>query len=160
MTSNNAFYGVLASMALCLLVGCNSVTSGVTEEDTHQVPPHRPAGFVEAVSTIRDRLAKFQTNDAPFDREARGQQASELKDIIQWLPELAAETDLRKADWENIHGTSKRMASRWAEIASRLVNRPAETDDAGLTALERDLEALDRLAQTLSASTDLASGGR
>ncbi len=159
MTLNHAFHGVLASTALCLLVGCNSLTSGATEDDTHDVPPHRPAGFVKAVPAIRDRLAQFQTNDAAFDREARRQRASELRDIIQWLPELAAETDLRKADWDSVNAASRRMATRWDEIASRLVDRPAETDDVGVTALGRDLDALDRLAQT-SASTDLASGGR
>jgi hypothetical protein len=159
MTSNNPFYGVLASMALWLLAGCNSGTSGPTQEDAHQVPPHKPAGFVEAVPALRDRLAEFQKNDSALDREARRKQVGEFKDIIQWLPELAAETDLRKADWDIVNAASKRMAARCDEIASRLVDRPADTDDASLPTLEHELDILDRLVERLS-NTVAASGGR
>jgi hypothetical protein len=148
-----------AALALCLAAGCHSGASSATEEEDHQAPPHKPAGFVQALPAIRDRLAEFQSSDAPFDREARRQQARELKDIIQWLPEMAAETDLRKADWDNVNAASKRMAVRWDEIAPRLVDRPSESGDAGISALERELEPLDRLAQTLS-NPGPASGGR
>jgi hypothetical protein len=67
---------------------------------------------------------------------------------------------MRKSDWDSVHAAAKRMAARWDEIAARLVDRPAEPDDAGLAALKQELPALDRLVQTLSQTTDAASGGR
>ena len=121
--------------------------------------PHKPVGFVEAVQAIHRRLAKLHASDAPTDREARRRQSDELKDIIQWLPELAAETDLRKADWDAVNASSKRMALEWDEIAPRLIDHLPETIDASLRPLERELEALDRLAKRLS-DTVAASGGR
>jgi hypothetical protein len=160
MSNRSGVYSITGFLALGLLAGCNSHASSATEEDEHGAPPHKPAGFVEGVAAIHDRLAKFQTTDIPLDREARRQQAGELKDIIQWLPELAAETDMRKSDWDSVHAAAKRMAARWDEIAARLVDRPAEPGDAGVAALEQELPALDRLVQTLSQTTDAASGGR
>src|SRR5258708_34189387 len=112
MIHKNAFRNAIATIALCLLSGCHSDASGAVEENAHQLAPHKPAGFVEAVQTIRDRLARFHATDASSDREVRRQQVRELKDIIQWLPEQAAETDMRKADWDNVNASTKRMAAR------------------------------------------------
>jgi hypothetical protein len=139
--------GVLAA-ATCAFAGCPASRSSAVQEESHDAPAHKPAGFVDAVQVIRVRLAQFQGIDRTADRQVLLRQAGEMKDIIQWLPELAAETDLRKADWEHVSASSQRMLARWTEAAPRLVDGNLQLDDAGLASLKRDLDSLDGLVQT------------
>lgn len=65
-------------------------------EEHHGIPPHKPATFTAAWEALSQRLS-----DPPHPETAAKAHA-ELLDIIRWLPELAAETDLPRAAWEDV----------------------------------------------------------
>lgn len=77
-----------------------------TVEDHHGIPPHKPTSFARAVRGLPRRLSVFETgpNVAPDPTLLQ-----ELVDIVRWLPELAADTGLPRADWERVQELSKRM---------------------------------------------------
>lgn len=61
----------------------------------HGIPRHKPADFalcVKAISGTGHGLL----------HHADDQQAAAFRDFLRWLPELAAETDLRKPDWDEV----------------------------------------------------------
>ena len=67
----------------------------MTHEEEHGILPHKPHSFEEAVSEIESRgRALIANSDKPPT------QVTEWFDILGWLPELAADTELKRADWE------------------------------------------------------------
>ncbi|MBS0265002.1 MAG: hypothetical protein JSS02_23920 [Planctomycetes bacterium] len=143
--------------ALSTLAGCSGDSLGAAEGGSHDAPAHRPRGFPEAVQAIRDRLAEFQETGGAANRQFRVRQSQELKDIMQWLPELAAETDLRKADWDNINAASKRMVVIWDETSPRVVNGELRRDDASLAVIEREVDGLQGVVKRISSDPKLPS---
>jgi hypothetical protein len=95
--------------AIAGLPGC--ATSPGDEEEhhaEHHIPEHKPATFSAAVESLEPRRADLfgGDGDAPADRDAK---RNELRDIVGWLPELAAETDLKKSDWETVQRVSAEL---------------------------------------------------
>lgn len=89
----------------------------------HDRPPHKPEDLRDAVVEIKRRwealeegtptAATIPDRDGP-DRQVRDhrvhdREVHELEDILIWLPELAAETDLRRADWERVNSLSQEL---------------------------------------------------
>ena len=90
---------------MTLAVGCsptppapqsaNPPEPAMTHEEEHGIPPHKPHSLEEAVSEVERRgRALIANSDKPPT------QVTEWFDILGWLPELAADTDLKRADWE------------------------------------------------------------
>lgn len=95
-----------ASLAVAIvgLIGCFGGHGGEEQPHAeHVIPAHKPADFPEAVNQIVVRTAE------PISDAAAVQ---ELQDIVGWLPELAAQTDLPRADWDRIHEISIRWGQR------------------------------------------------
>uniref|UniRef100_A0A7C4LNY8 Uncharacterized protein n=1 Tax=Schlesneria paludicola TaxID=360056 RepID=A0A7C4LNY8_9PLAN len=87
----------------------------------HVSPPHKPESFFSAVSQLPSRL------DANREVSAASAARRELLDIIRWLPELAADTDLSRAEWEQVQrltGDLERAVSSsppdWAAARTRV----------------------------------------
>jgi hypothetical protein len=86
---------------ICLsAIGCGSEQEHLFEEE-HERPAHWPSGPADAAQKIRERLDGYLTN--PKDDQYREQ----LLDLVEWAPEIAAETDLAESDWNPIHGISE-----------------------------------------------------
>src|SRR5258708_36989171 len=103
--------------AVCLLsvlvAGCDTLEPELAAGDgVHPFPEYRPASFTDGVRAVRSRLAKLSAEGAIENRQQFAREAQQLRDVIQWLPELAAETDLRKADWDRAHAAARRLAAR------------------------------------------------
>ncbi len=140
--------------ALCLIAGfgagCTPTvppqSAGPDEHVEHHHPEHRPADFSAGVRAVRDRLSQLTGPDGTADREGLKKQAEELRDIIQWLPELAAETDLRRADWERVDAASRRLADRWNSIRLDAADDFRAGAARNSAAMEADLAELDQFA--------------
>lgn len=110
-------FRLLWMSVLCLsgLAGCAGNArpehQGSVEEH-HGIPAYKPATFRDAVDQLPRRLAEVfeHGSEAPL-----AEQEKELTDIVQWLPELAAETDLRKADWEQVQRLALQLQQALAE---------------------------------------------
>jgi len=117
-------------VAVCLAVtGCQSskesespksqasdISSGDPPEREgygHDRPPHKPENFREAVTEIRRRWQELETETT----EPADSRRQELDEILVWLPELAAETDLRKAEWDQVNAISKQLLAEFRSTA-------------------------------------------
>ena len=103
--------------------GCGSSAESHEDEHDHDhehlehfVPAHKPKDFAELVDQLAIRFPQLGSTDAS-DNRANARQ--ELADIIGWIPELAADSELKKADFE---------------IAVAIVSRFSKAFDATATA--------------------------
>ena len=95
--------------------GCGPVVppSSSTKEQaddyhsSHGMAAHRPESFVAAVEQLATR---YETLAATPSNIAVALQ--ELKDIVRWLPELAGDSELRRADWERVQRRTLELQQR------------------------------------------------
>lgn len=94
-----------------LTLGCVSPSD---EHAEHQDPPHRPASFVDAVArlqAISDGEAEGQTVVA---LHPSGDVQRETVDLLLWLPELSADSDLSREDWEKCYQATESIRAQAA----------------------------------------------
>ncbi|MFN8706501.1 MAG: hypothetical protein ACK526_17955 [Planctomyces sp.] len=110
----NHFTFVLVCLTLLVSVtGCGekaTVGSESEEHLEHFVPPHKPASYADLVKSLRDRIDQVSAGGTPSET-----QKTELLDVIRWIPEIAADSDLLKSDWEVAAGTSVTMERLFQE---------------------------------------------
>lgn len=116
--------GFLTRVAIIVMlstaVGCladNPEESGHAE---HVIPEHKPADFVSAVEQLGIRTVDSSTEDT--------EQRQQLTDIVGWLPELAAQTDLPKADWDRIQDLSEKYQTLAIQQDTELLIQEIQTD--------------------------------
>lgn len=101
---------LLALAGLAALSGClrghGSGAGTHDEEAEHHVPAHRPADLSAAVQRLRELHRELETGD-PVRPAAELDAGAEYRDIVVWLPELAADSDLPRAPWERIQQFSR-----------------------------------------------------
>lgn len=74
----------------------------------HFVPPHKPAGFDELVSQLFLRcetLPKLADADAAEFQK----RSAEMRDILNWIPELAADSNLKRKGFETAVAERERL---------------------------------------------------
>lgn len=111
-----------------MISACFGCSDSETEEHLeHVIPAHKPKNFAEAVSELNSREAAF------FDGSASDEMKQEMIDIIVWLPELAADSDLRRDNWETVQKTSQELSKIAASPSSE---QPPESWNSHLDELE------------------------
>lgn len=90
-----------------LLVGCVNDGESKTShfEHDHEVAPHWPNDLADAAIKLRKRL------DAPISNQSK-QVAREIADIVSWVPEIAADTNLSEQDWIPLDTASDSLAAK------------------------------------------------
>ena len=82
--------------------------SGDEEEHLeHVIPPHKPRKCRDLVSAISDRVSQLAAESSTPDRKIVLRQ--ELNDVIAWIPETAADSDLLKSDWEKAADIGRKL---------------------------------------------------
>ena len=139
-----ADFGPIRFVCVALLVsfpGCIQSDSHEGEDDHHMehiVPEHKPANFAEAVDELQHRTEHLKSHigdeDESFDHELE-----ELTDIVGWIPELAADSDMNEADWNLADSISREMqvAFETSEGSGGL--------QSFLTAMQQQVESLEAL---------------
>lgn len=147
-----ALLRLLALAVLLSLPGCGAGgTNSEEDHGKHVDPPHKPATFAMAVQEVEHR---FDELARPLASDIRTNRLVELDDILRWLPQMAGDTDLRRADWDEVNGlTARLVALRTAQpadatFASSLVNQVRP-----LTSRLGELAAKDTPAQGTSHTT-------
>ncbi|MEI7699785.1 MAG: hypothetical protein WCK86_08325 [Planctomycetia bacterium] len=99
-------YG-LAAVLICLqLPGCDSVNGTgdqdmeLSMESEHSAPAHKPADFESLVAELERRFTELSMSSVQRDGDGRGLQTTELQDIVKWIPELAASSELQRKEFE------------------------------------------------------------
>ena len=104
------FSGLLSSLVIAIaLVGCNHLKT-TDESPEHTNPAHWPTSMLDAADKIDLRLENL--NAADDIKNLR----DELSDLVEWSPEIAADTDLDEADWEEIYGLSETLRGHLASV--------------------------------------------
>lgn len=86
---------IILIACLFMIVGCHS-EHDEHDEESH-FPPHWPKSFLDA----SDRLNQISTNPENTQPLAENLE-QELTDLIDWLPELIADSDLSKEDFDKV----------------------------------------------------------
>lgn len=94
---------------VAFLVGCGQAESDEHDHHLeHFVPAHKPPNFAEAVESLNDRTRHLEYHIGDT-RPIVQTELQELSDIIGWIPELAADSDLNEADWNTARDASQSM---------------------------------------------------
>jgi hypothetical protein len=129
----------LVPLALLLVSGCHHAASDQSAD--HHVPFHKPADYGAAVARLHELHAEL-SGDRP-ERSAV-LEGSELTDLIRWLPELAADSDLPEAPWIRVDHASGELG----RLAAQLIRMPPSDRIAAYHALAEPWEgALDDLTR-------------
>jgi hypothetical protein len=140
----------LAIGAACWLAvaGCRGEHSpGEDHEHSgHVIPAHKPGTFPDAVRRLRelnDQLARGAAKRPPDD-----QTLNVALDIANWIPEIAAESEMPEAPWDEVNARSAALVSDYRTILSGAAvdGRNELIRDAGnaISGLETLLAAADR----------------
>lgn len=98
-------------LVLVLVTGCGKEKETLFEEE-HDLPPHWPSSLADAAERIEQRLDRLvkgsgvsesQAVQQEVDRKEMEQCESELRDLVEWIPEVAADTDLTESQWLPIY---------------------------------------------------------
>lgn len=87
-------------------LGCPSGRESLHELD-HEKPAHWPENPGAAADAIERRVERLATGNADFPA------LKELRELVEWSPEIAADTDLAERHWQPIHELSERVRSGW-----------------------------------------------
>ena len=124
--------------------GCGS--SAESHEDGHEhehehlehfVTAHKPKDFAELVDQLAVRFPQLGSTDAGAGHDAA---RKELADIIDWIPELAADSELKKADFETAVATVTGFANALKETAT--ATKAASVDPPVFESLIEELRQL------------------
>ncbi|MGB7343440.1 MAG: hypothetical protein WBD20_04465 [Pirellulaceae bacterium] len=107
-----------ALVVLCQ-VGCGPQDDAPKEshfEHDHEVAVHWPSDLADAAIKIRERLVWIDTGEMPeedphdndHDDHERDPK-SEIIDLVSWIPEVAADTNLSEADWSPLYHASESL---------------------------------------------------
>lgn len=136
---------------LNVVVGCGSQEEHHEDEHLeHFVPAHKPADFAALVEQLEKRIVQQTPASGPGEGTTAADQSAterqELIDIIGWIPELAADSELQKKEFET-------AVSAGAQLSIALgFEKPADgtapVDQSVIPKLLSELKALVSKSQT------------
>ena len=139
------FKSMLLICGALTLSGCGP--SAESHEDEHEqlehfFPAHKPHSSGELVEQLALRTRQLAAGDQPSDGsdEVHATALQEFSDIIGWIPELAADSELMKADFESAVATGKKLTTAFAETMG-----PQKTKAVDMATLERLIDELRKL---------------
>ncbi len=123
---------LLAGFALLTVanLGCVEGRSSNHELD-HQVPPHWPQSLSDAADKIEARLATMRSSG-----QGTTAARSELLEIVDWLPEVAADSALDESSWNEIYTACTRLKT----LLGRSDSAASEAELQALCARFRELD--------------------
>ncbi len=128
------FYRLVAWLipwSLLVFSGCGGSDPPATLHDAeHSMPAHWPLDLLDAREKLLERVKRLR--DANANLEERATADKQLVEIIGWIPEVAADTDLGEMQWNPIYGFSealsatRRSASSWRDADLERIEQWAE----------------------------------
>lgn len=105
---------LIAASLLSIAGGCGGGSGSANEHGNdeqleHFVPPHKPANFAVLIEQLELRIPQLAGKSSTDDRVKNSTAVQELSDIFGWIPELAADSELCKADFEHATAAGVRL---------------------------------------------------
>lgn len=95
---------------LLMFSGCANEQESLHEDD-HEVPSHWPNSMQEAADFIQTRVDRLigasKSTEASSGASEREHLEVELAELVEWTPEVAADTDLAEEDWLPLYNESE-----------------------------------------------------
>jgi hypothetical protein len=140
-----------AAAGLLVLDGCRGEHSpGDAEEHVgHVIPAHKPKAFPEAVRRLRELNDQLSRNRVPPQPGSLpGDKTLHIAlDIANWLPEIAADSDLPETPWNEVNSRSEALVADYRAILAGAPtgDTPKRLENAGvaIAGLESVLAAAD-----------------
>ena len=109
---------LLCSSLVVLITGCgsakeDSLDNHDDEHLMHFVPAHKPTSFAKLVDQLSKRIAELADSWGTQDTTRKQTLRQELSDVIGWIPELAADSELNKADFESAVTAGKALQAEF-----------------------------------------------
>lgn len=124
--------------------GCGQADPDAHAEDHHLehfVPHHKPANFAESVEDIEHR-SEHLTAHAGHGHDDEAEEFQELLDIVDWIPELAADSDLNEAAWQQAVDAGQ-------QLSHQLATRTSQDGSLDLTGLSQAIAEPLKVLQAL-----------
>lgn len=123
---------------LTLLVGCGGDAEGEAKtshfEDDHEVAEHWPDDLADAALKLRTRL------DVTEEESSQGQPlVEEIADIVSWVPELAADTNLSEQDWIPLDNAAQALSANLRATDNQLTDSNRQQTVALCERIEQSL---------------------
>jgi hypothetical protein len=95
-------------LTMTLLTGCANEEAAKTSlfEHDHEVAPHWPDGLEDTAAKIRQRIEASELSPS-----AAKQRTDEIVDLISWVPEIAADTNLSEQDWLPLNSAAESLSA-------------------------------------------------
>ncbi len=98
-----------AWVLVCLLLaGCGAEKKSLFEEE-HELPQHWPLNLLDAAQKIESGLQRLESDHAGSIGPQAADSEAELRDLVEWIPEVAADSDLKEEQWIPIYETCEVM---------------------------------------------------
>jgi len=150
---------------LCITaaLGCGKgATAGrdSLHELEHVIPEHWPSDPGDAASKLRERMSQLE----PSANEQLKITKREILDLVQWAPEICADTDIEETTWVPIYEASEEIgkqllrdetAADEIETLCRLLDEVQRTVDA--QEIEAGKEAEDELGNVDAGNPEIAN---
>ncbi|MBX3418945.1 MAG: hypothetical protein KF851_15180 [Pirellulaceae bacterium] len=125
-------FGVLLLFAGCF--GNGGDAEGYSRSDSHAAPAHYPQDFSDAVSRIQglvdsisagEVVSAFALDEKPGSATPESA-VTELLDLVEWLPHLAAASDLGEGDWLTCRRVSQDLLQKLESTETVAAERHSE----------------------------------
>jgi Fe-S-cluster formation regulator IscX/YfhJ len=105
-------YRLLLLIGLCVFsMGCGSSTP--IKQAEHDLPAHRPVDLATYAESYSQRFVAWQQAQQFSSQDPR---FIEFHDLLRWLPEIAAESDLPEQEWNKLAEQSASLEQAWLEL--------------------------------------------
>jgi hypothetical protein len=145
-----------AGLLLLAVAGCRGEHSpgenGDHDEDHagHVIPAHKPRTFPNAVRRLRelnDRIASGAAQGQPATASPGEPPLNIALDIANWLPEIAAESDMPEKPWDEVNARSAAIVADYRTILAGAATdgggKPVRDAGEAISGLEKVLAAAD-----------------
>lgn len=147
----------ISMCGLCLLYSGCFFTGSSSEEETeayvaeehlhHEIPDHMPEDFPDAVQKIRERDEHLREDVSAGEWEHVEHELPELIDILEWLPKLAADSDLNKQEWEQVQKGADKLGRLYQPLTAGSQPEGWGTDQDSRKLLDSILSEFDQLIE-------------
>jgi hypothetical protein len=130
----------VATACLIMFAGCHGENSrgdakGNEEEHAgHVIPAHKPKTFPDAVRRLRE-LNDLFLRDGTGKVSGSPSGPTELQialDIANWLPEIAADSDMPETPWNEVNARSARLTAEYQALMANTANAQTEVEQANV----------------------------